>query len=352
MASLNKKKILLIILFVIVGFRAAFRSSTIGNDTYMYIKIFSVCQRLTSINDALNSELRFTVELGYMFLNWFCSRIYPHYQTILIVSSIIIYVGFYRFIVKYSNAFLLSFVLFFCLRFSDDAMCIIRQSIALAIILKSYDYIKYREFKKYLVCFVIAFLVHKSSIAFFPAWWICKMNLTKSTMLLLLSGSIIVMFAVMVGNQYVFMLMGDYYTYMSTDYNYVASSKIAPMINLLMYSLMLLFCRNKYKKIQKNSNNLEFLNDMNRMQSLVFVGVCIMLISLANALIFRIACYYYVFIIVLLPNSLKMSKERRKWTVLISTILLVYYIVTNIYRPEWNNVYPYSFFWEETTRVI
>ena len=47
----------------------------------------------------------------------------------------------------------------------------------------------------------------------------------------------------------------------------------------------------------------------------------------------------------LLPNALHvLPKERRVfYTPIIISLLYVYYMIILIYRPEWNNIYPYSF---------
>lgn len=347
MSKLKKSKnsqLLFLLLMIIVFIRSALRSYVVGNDTETYLHIFSAVKSTGAFKDVITSGLTYTIEIGYLFLNWLCANIFNHYQSILILSSVLIFLGYYKFLRKYSYSLLLAFTTFFLLRFSDEAMNIIRQSIAMVILLKSYDYIEKNQKRNYIITVLIAMLFHKTAIVFFPAWWICKINFNRKMIFYFLSTSIILMIILKIGTAVLFSLMGRYADYMSDDYDYSSGGKIAPLINVLMYTTILLFVNYQIKKSRENSN---LIMSMIRMRNLLFMGICILILSLSNALIFRVAIYYYIFVIALLPNAVRLSRNRVLWTFIISISLFAYYCIIIMYRPDWNHVYPYSYFWEE-----
>ena len=342
----KNSRVLFLLLMIIVFIRSALRSYGVGNDTETYLHIYSAVSSIENFADVFRSGLIYNIEIGYLVLNWICANLINHYQSILIVSSIIAYIGYYKFLKKYSISLLLAFATFFLLRFSDEVMNIIRQSIALVFILKSYDYIKLKKKKKFIISVVIAMLFHKSAFVFFPAWWICRFNFNKKMIIRFLCSSIVLMFLLKVGTAILLSLMGGYADYMSDDYDYSSGGKIAPCINILMYSIILMFV-NRQIKISKGKINPDMITDMMMMRNLLFTGICILIISLSNALIFRVAIYYYIFVIALFPNAIQMSRNRSFWSVAIFVSLLTYYCIIIKYRPDWNFVYPYSFFWEQ-----
>lgn len=322
------------------------RSYMVGNDTVTYLGIYSTASDYGSLEDILLSPLIIYLELGYLFLNWICINLFSHYQSILVVTSAIIYYGYYRFCKQYSYSLLLSFAIFFFLGFSDSCMNTIRQCIAMVITLYSYDYIVQKRKKSFFCAMLIAILFHKSAIVFIPAWWICKLKFCRKNIAISLLSSIVLLFFLMVGNYLLFSVMGGYSNYMSDDYEYSAGGKIAPLINLIMYLTICWFSNKQIKMAERRGFPIKLIEDMKRMRNLLWVAICFLILSLANALIFRMAMYYYSFILALFANAVYISKNRGLWSFIIVVFMLLYYLVTVTIRPEWNTVYPYSFFWE------
>lgn len=334
------------LLMIIVFFRSALRSYSVGNDTESYLHIYSWVSEYNSLKDLLLSSLTLTVEHGYLAINWFCFKVFAHYQSILIISSIIIYWGFYRFIKGHSYSLLLSFAIFFFLGLSDNCMNIVRQCIATVIILYSYEFIIKQKKKKFFVAVIIACLFHRSAIIFLPAWWICNYTFNKKAVIITLFSSLGLLGLLRCGNSLLFSVMGDYANYMSDDYEYSAGGKIAPLINMIMYATIFVFCNKQIRAAESRGEPSYVVEDLKRMRNLLWVALCFLVLSLANALISRMAMYYYVFVLSLLPNAIRLSKKKGFWSLVIIFFLALYYLVTVYFKPEWNTVYPYSFFWE------
>lgn len=343
--SYNKKILFFIIMFI-VFIRSAFRSYSVGNDTETYLHTFTAVSSVDSLVGLLSTGLILTQEIGYLLLNLICYKLFNHYQSILIVSSLFVFWGYYKFIKKYTTSLFLAFATFFLLRFSDEAMNIIRQSIAMVIILHSFDCIKTNNIKKYSLLIVAAFLFHKTALVFAPAWWFCKMQFGKIMISRFLVISVLIMILLKIGLSFLVPIMGRYSTYMTDDYDYTSGGKIAPLLNVLIYLTILLFVNRQIHITSKKNNHISLIKNMMSMRNLLFTGICILIVSLSNALIFRVALYYCMFVIVLLPNAIMLSKNRLLWSFVVLLALFSYYFVVIYYRPEWNLVYPYTFFWE------
>lgn len=129
----------------------------------------------------------------------------------------------------------------------------------------------------------------------------------------------------------------------------------ASIINLILYLSILLFGVisrygvKTYKDKKEKNNNKVFNKETEKLEMLfLLVGVAIMFLSLKANILDRIAMYFNVYSIVILPNSI--NKINNKWhriMLIISTviILFIYSTTIKIIRPEWQRIFPYTFFW-------
>ena len=84
--------------FFVFTLLSAFRAENVGNDTNEYIRIFN---NIALSGDISNFTWRF--EIGYLYLNEFSALLSSNSQIIIIITSIIIMVGFARFIHLHSE---------------------------------------------------------------------------------------------------------------------------------------------------------------------------------------------------------------------------------------------------------
>lgn len=157
-------KIFLIISALLPILLAGFRDITVGTDTSNYYEKFmqalnsQTFERLKNISD---------MEIGYVFVSYLCSKISNNqifYFTIVHSLVIIpVYVAIYkcRSHVNCSTAIFVYYFSFFC-----STLNITRQGIALSFTLLSLAYLLNNANKKSLICFLLAFLFHKTSLLF------------------------------------------------------------------------------------------------------------------------------------------------------------------------------------------
>ncbi len=314
---------------------AALRGSTVGNDTEEYIDLFRTIQY-----DSY-AELRY--EIGYIWLNRLLVLIWDNPQIIIIVSSIFIFYSYGRFICKYSNMPWLSLFIFFTFGFYGFAVSGIRQSLAIAILLFSYKFIIERKFIKYLVLVVTACLFHGSALLFLPAYLTNRMQLSRQNILMIFLFGLILMIGLSGVTNIVFQYFNSYESYANGIYG--GDVRIASVFYVIVSLLIILLSYRTLKR--SNSRNTEAYKINGNITLLVCIAAALYIISLKLNIFDRVAMYYNVFAIIVLPNSISRIKSVNIRQLVIITVILFFFLYNAaviLFRPEWNSVFPYSFF--------
>ena len=320
-------------IFLFLGLFSALRGPEVGNDTKHYLDIY---QGIISTEYYYGYLIRY--EIGYVWLNRICGYISHNIQTIIIVSATITTIGYLYFFRTYSKSIYLSILMFICLRYYDQTLNIIRECIAICIILYSFKYIIRSKFIPYCISIIIAFLFHKTAIVFLSAWWISKIKFTKRNLYLIFFISIVVSFQFSVIFQKLLNIFESYSYYDGGQY--FGETRIATILMLILQSLF--FCISLYIR-NKNIDRIKRQDDF--MLLLWFVGICILLVSTQFNLLDRVATYFNVFSLVVFPNMLSIIKNKTNKRIITSSIvflLLTYYVSILEYRPNWNRIYPYE----------
>lgn len=341
--TIQKKKVLVFFSFGVLFLLSALRSSEVGNDTHNYVDIFN------HIEDFDSEDYDGHFEIGYMFLNYLSKNIAESQQTILIVTSIIIFGGYARFILKYSNMVWLSIFLFFTNGFFTFALSGIRQSIAIVILLFSYDFLRSNRFLKFTALVLFASLFHSSAVLFLISYFVTRLRWNLITALSFLFITLFLYFGF---DSLLSVVFGLFTVYQYYDGGiYFGDTRLASILNLLIGCSILLCCilLRSYKEenyIRVNNNDI-CVRDNEKMLLLVCTSVAIIFVSLKLNLLDRAAMYFNAFSIVLLPNSIKMLQGKKIYLFVIPLIVgafFCYASIIQIMRPEWNRIYPYTFY--------
>ena len=325
--SLNYFRIIIFLLMII----SSLRGSSVGNDTSKYIVLFKNIQNLPI--DYFTDRY----EIGFIYLNKFCGYISSNPQIIIVVSSVIIWLGIYFFIKNNSNNY--CFSLFFLITFGFFAFFLsgIRESIAIVICLQSFEYIKEKNLIKSSVIILFASLFHSSALCFllvYPLFYI--KNTHKFNLILLCIGFILYPFYGRIMNLVV-TYIPKYSSYVTSIYN-DGDIRLASIMNLLVVLSVSIFCIYMKNKIYKSSDIDGYIN-------ILLVGALILFLSLQFSLLDRVANYFIIFMIVAIPRLLDLKRYKQ---FLITIFLIVcftsYFFVVQTTKPEWNTIYPYSIF--------
>lgn len=351
-----KKKAYIFLTFGLFTIMASLRSENVGNDTIVYISLF---KSILVMDDLTAFVGRY--EIGYLYLNKLLSLIFSNPQIILIVTSFFTMFGFATFINKYSKVTWLSVYLFFTLRFFDTTMNVIRLNIAIVLILFAYDFLRQKKLFNFILIVIAAFLFHRTAIVFLLAWPITKLKFNYKTVTFIIISSLLLYIGFSSILYTMFKIFPTYQYYLDSVY-LDGEIRLASVMNILVgISIILLGVSAKYyKKNNLISNNIvkitpnfldeekEAINDGENMLLLLIVGVAFTFLSFKFNLLGRVGSYFLVFSIVYLPNSINQLKNKKLVAVIIFIVVVLFFAYATciqIIRPEWNRIYPYTFFW-------
>lgn len=339
--SNKNKKIFLILSFFILTFIAAFRSYNVGVDTKQYYHAFIKTIYLDFSNLNL---LRY--EFGFSLLCKILSNINNNPQILIIVSSIFINFAVAKFIYKNSTNVYISTIMYIVFNFFFAYMNIMRQAIAIAILLIGYEKLKEKKYIKYSLYIFIATLFHGSSVLALLLIPISKMKYNKRNLLIVF----ISVFLCFIFGKNIFLLIARLsprlFEYVGGSFD--AENYFGALIESSIYFVTFIFglyclsankLKNEYLKFKDNIN----LNTKIVAMALI-ISVMVMRVSIFN----RFLPLFSIYLIIWIPDFLSCvsNKNRTFYTTLLLIFYIAYFCIVMIYRPEWYGVLPYSFFWE------
>lgn len=153
----------LIISLFSLCFLAGVRDLTVGTDIYYYF--YQIFYDFTHTEIGILAEFANTgVDIGFIVLVYI-GKIFNNVSISMFIVELAvlapIYIFAYRNRKKYSITFI---ILIYCLTMYVRSFNLMRQSIAISLLILSMDYFKDRNIKKSLICFILATLMHKTAI--------------------------------------------------------------------------------------------------------------------------------------------------------------------------------------------
>lgn len=313
---------------------SSLRFPKIGTDTFVYKSIFEIIGKSDNI-------FGFAYEYGFVFFTKLVSSISSDFYAYLFVINIVIWLCLFLFLKRNSENFSLSLWLFLLLGFLDSSMCLIRQFMALSILLMSYKYLVARRLLIFILFVCLASSFHITSFVFIISYFMWNIKVGGKKALLCYIALCIGTY--LLSNQFFVLLesLGIYSEYLlNSNYGLQENSKLAPILNFFQLFLLVVFC------MQCNRRCDEPI--INNMIALVAIASFFTILSFRFTQIGRVASYFSIFIIVLLPNTLRKLPvyERNAWTLFFLAVFIMRYVVIAYFRPEWSGVYPYKFFFQ------
>lgn len=170
------------------------RDWSVGADTLAYYYAFENVKQKSwgnvfgNLFGYLFQELE-VKDPGYELVTKVFQIFFKDYQLFLIAIAILFMALMARFIYKYSTSPCTSFILFSTLFYSFYAVTGHRQTIATALIVFwGYDLIRERKFWKFAAVAFASFLIHKSSLAFVPFYFLTRIPVTSAYKYILVGG--------------------------------------------------------------------------------------------------------------------------------------------------------------------
>ncbi|MBQ8472246.1 MAG: EpsG family protein [Bacilli bacterium] len=304
----NKKYFTIIFIFLVLFL--VLRSPSVGVDTDNYKKIFEYCHEV----DFLKLFTHGRHEVAYKYYCKFISTIYNNYSFFLMVTSVLSMIGVYYFIKDNSKNYLNSLLIFITFNFYGYFFGILRQSLAISILLYSLKFVKNRKLLKFLLAVFLASLFHKTALVFLPIYFVYNLKINKK---------IIITWAVFIGVFLIFknVILNFIFEYIYKPESLEALSGDGYKMLILLFAVSIASYFYQDKLLKQDKNNQLFIN-------MTFIATIIQVLATIFSTAYRVTLYYSFAIIIVIPNILKLIENKKLriiLTILMYLVLILYF---------------------------
>ncbi|WP_251629214.1 EpsG family protein [Niallia sp. MER TA 168] len=329
--SLSKKlcNLIIIYIYIILSIVGGIRYN-VGTDFELYESIFN---RSTTI--VYSSDF---VEAGYLYINQVLFQLGFSFQFLLLIVSLFINFNFIKGSKKYNDD-VLGFLFFFVttgIYFSS--FNIMRQAIVISVFFLCINLFINKKYLPFTLIMLSSYLIHRSIIIVLIIVFLCIIKTRIHPLRLFLTGLFIVLGIINFSNndlimKLFFFLPDKYQIYSSSIGNLDGIN----LINLVLPTIILLLIFIFYNKlIIKNNKNFIFIR-------LFLIYYILLVFSTKYIDFYRVAAYFEITLLVLIPQILDLIKLKEKWFVdLVIVVLFSTYIIIKLLLGHYG-VVPYDY---------
>ena len=324
------------------------RDINIGNDTSGYVlSTFEFAVNKYSLIDIIDYC---NVEPLYALMNLIVASVTSNINVLLFVLQLFINVIFFSacYNLKNNQSYALTYTLFTIL-FFNKSLNMVRQTIAIGLILLSYREAVNNRFVRYSILNIIAMLFHKTAIIAFPIFFILKLINGKNSrrniiIIVCVTILVIILFRPII------MLLININVLDKRYENYININSDIILLELLFMGIVLTISISLKKKlIEMNNYNKSYM---------VFLSISIILYCLGifNTFACRLAYYYYYFVIFLIEEIVRVivfQKDKKITKIAYAITILLNIIYSSIYYGYYklDNTVPYKTYYNTIERV-
>lgn len=328
------------LVFLILWFLTAFRGLSIGNDTIAYYEIYQTIQKY-----GVDPERE--IEIGYQYFNAFLARIFPGsdagFYLLLILSSSLLYWQIWKMIERKSPSFFLSIIVFFCLYYGTF-QSMIRQEIAIAIVLSGVPFLEQKKPFRFALFVIAASFFHSSALVtllfiifyyYTFRWRWLVSGIVAATLISLFN----------IPQKLMLVLR------LKTAYAVQTDNFSAVTVMLMLYTIYLglnILLPKEERNWGQHGRSCEQVVHYGFLLWCMSAAIIFYIIAYSTAVMERMTLYFSLMSVIYVPEIIRRLKDQ-------STIFIISYVFTImiwmyatiilLFRPEWNHIYPYSFFW-------
>lgn len=327
--SAQKNKLFIVVSIVTIILFQGLRKWTVGIDVVTYLYFF---EKLSNESIADFSELFSSVETGFLYYNKLIALFVSDNQMFLGIVSATIFIPIGYVIYKNSLNFYLSLIVLISFNIYNFTFSGIRQSIAIALTFLSYEFIKKRQWIRFVLLIILASTFHKSAFVFLPAYLLYVIKIKKKHFFIIMSlVSFIFIFKSFLLNFFVTSVIEKYENNSLFE---VTNSYTMFFVMTLFYSLSI-YVQGKTKDAIS----------MNIYSNFMLMSVIVQIAASESQIAMRAGYYYFIFLTLLLPEimtSVKDKKVRDVFIFITLIICIVFYYLTTVD----SRLNPYLFYWE------
>ena len=321
----DKKKFIILValqLFLILALRDTTLGVDMGNYSggFKYISNMSFSDLISSLRPSGVASLTwpYYYENGYTVLNWIVSHLGQSFHTLLVICAAINISSVSFFIYKYSKKPWLSFAIFCALGFYMTTFGILRQSLALSVVLIAYILADHKKYFWTALMLILAFSFHRAALLAVPIILLLlftKKSISRKTFTWMLLFSLpIMLFSNFIYSNIILSLiefMGKSYTGHDLEVN----KKIFLYIGIALISILTF----DFKKLKTKIDSVACY-------AIIF-SVYFVIFGLYNDNLSRALQFFSIFLLIFIPNIFEQYKNQ-KYLVLVEVavffLLLIY----------------------------
>lgn len=375
-ACKRKRLRYIVVLFGMLTLVAAIRDYTVGTDLMFYYSKYYPQFANASWDNLQAVTISGDWELGFCALNKLFAMITPNVQMFIAVTSILTVVPYGVFIYKNSEDVVFSTVMYIGFHIYSQTLNIVRQAIAIGIILLGLEALKQKKYIKFFIYVVIASFFHTTSIIAVVYLILDRLEFKKHTFYLLT----IVTVGFALGYRFLFEkllfstgLSSMYGIYSSTGRGdsggYVTFHTLGMfLIALLIFVFGYLYLNEKAsqtpmevmsltkKKYRFSKGVIQIHRNLSEYtywsESLLMYAVYMSILFRFSAFIInvtsRFSLYFFPFLVISIPHTCAKVKSSDKKIIygIMYLVLTVFFLVVGFAKAKalWGTV-PYKFFW-------
>jgi len=333
-------KFLSLIAILILSLFAAIRGLTVGTDINIYgYRYFHSAGYYPNIISYLNF---YETEHLYFVLNYIVYSLTHNIHVLFFVFQFFIALVVYNIAYKEKeNGTMWLYILSYLMLWFNSSLNILRQSLAIFVILYAFRYIEDKKYFKYIIAVLVASLFHKSALLclIFPLLSLLSNSKRQKLYLILIVIVTLIVYNyldyIIIFTQNNMSFFQKYVSYLSNEEGNINWYFAA--VKLIMLSGIIVFSK---KAENKRSNNL-----------LIMLAVIDLLLYCFSAYIkygYRLSYFFLPHLIILIPRidkSLENYSGRSLYRLFIIVSLIVYWIVRYC-LVQYDGTIPYVFFWQ------
>lgn len=260
-------------------------------------------------------------EPGYNLINWVIANLGGDFHYFLLIVGAFINFSVLRFIYKYSDSVWLSVIVYIAFGFYFNSLHILRQYMALSIVLYSYDYLLSRNFVKFSLIVVIATFFHTSAALFILTYFVVRQKLSTPNLLIIFSVFTVIAF---VGGQALMQILVFSEKYQQEYLNNTDTEGSGFSMLVLMMSLMGMGLLLK-PRVMSPKMHMIFWS--------FFIAVCLQPLATIVSMVSRGILYWSVSIVIFIPMIIGCLKNKNlrlaAYSVVTFGLIAFFFFITN-----------------------
>ena len=347
--------------FAIVSFLALFlvsalRAPEVGRDTASFLAIFSKLHGRSFFDIFTYSTW---VEPGFRLLLATVALFTSNGQWVIVVTSFLIHGSVSLFLYRHSKNVYLSFFLYMAMMIYPFYLNIMRQALAVAVLLFAWDCLKRRRWIGYLLLVLLAASFHVSALLFLPCPLLTLIPVNKRTLRVILpvTGGLAVTGLLLVRPlvSLVTLLIPRYADYTPTTFLalYGFFAVFLACTGFGVYRLY--FARDAAEVLSDGENEKGGFDEKGFLTLMMLLGCVVAAMMTGFGQLQRVFNYFEVLYLLYLPMILRpvyYHKEKRHLAVSVETgvalgLAVVYFWWILFFRSAlWYDALPYRLFWQ------